>query len=207
MKYPFYAKELHSLLEFDQYTWKNFWKEYYDKRNTKEFNIALAAVRIKLSSHSKRMLTILNEVELPTISNIGKKAAQAMSVIALHDTFKVLDKVLVSFEKSYQLSKEDTYFQAIPSMIDRFRILQRQPQIFGTQWEIDDNNWPFLPTVKDYETLNKRREEYGIGPLRWPRSLAMPKSEQPWLHRPLSELVMKDISDTKYDASYKQFLK
>jgi len=49
-----------------------------------------------------------------------------------------------------------------------------------------------LYPVANFEDIEERRREYGIEPFRWPKSLAMPKEEQPWLKRPLSELVMRE---------------
>lgn len=83
-------------------------------------------------------------------------------------------------------------------MTDLALLLERKPQRFGTQWLFDEHKWPFLPTVEDFEHVNERRAAYGLGPLRWPKSLAISESEQPWLTRPLSELVMRDPTEDEY---------
>jgi hypothetical protein len=66
-------------------------------------------------------------------------------------------------------------------------------------WLSNENNEPFLPTVQDFEGVNERRAEYDIEPLRWPKSLAIPVSKQPWLKRPLSKLVMRDPTIEEYN--------
>ncbi len=208
VKYPEQAKELERILEIDQDEWKSFWAQNYKGQDSPEFKIELARVRKTQQAHATRTLEILYIIKLPTISNIGQEAAKAMSIIALHDKLSVLKRVLKAFLDSYALDKNDTYYQAIPSMMDRVRILERKLQVFGTQWEIDTDEsiGTFLPTVEDFEHVNERRAEYGIEPLRWPKSLAIPESEQPWLKLPLSELVMRDITDEEFEARYRQYV-
>jgi hypothetical protein len=76
-------------------------------------------------------------------------------------------------------------------MTDWVAVLEHQPQKFGTIWLFDSNNHPFLPTVEDFENINERRKVYELEPFRWPKSLAIPEEDQPWLKRPVSEAVMR----------------
>lgn len=48
--------------------------------------------------------------------------------------------------------------------------------------------------------------KYGVEPLRWPKSLAIPEGKQPWLKRPLSEAVMRDISEEEFREKYQSYL-
>lgn len=153
----------------------------------------------KTQQRIKRLLEIVEEIGEPSITNIGAEAAQAVSVLALHDGSVALKKILTAFNQLYARDKADCYYQAIPSMTDLLLILEGKPQRFGTQWLFDANKQPFLPTVADFDHVNERRTAYGIEPLRWPKSLAIPESEQPWLTRPLSELIMRDPTEEELD--------
>jgi hypothetical protein len=195
VKYPKLAAELRALLANDQTLWRGFWKENYKKQNELSFKADLHQVELKQHENTLRMLEILDEIRLPRLSNIGPDASQAVSILALHDSLTILSKVLNLFIESLTLDKDDTFIQAIPSMTDRLLILKRKPQRFGKQWEGNGLTQPFLPTVEDFEHINSRRSDYGIEPLRWPKSLAIPEEEQPWLRLPISELVTRDISD------------
>ncbi|MGF7229666.1 MAG: hypothetical protein ACQR33_06850 [Candidatus Saccharibacteria bacterium] len=206
VKYPEYSKELTQLLSEDQEVWKSFWRDNFDRQNTSEFHKEFEKVRAEQQGQSKRMLEILRQVDRPTLTNIGADAAQAVSILALHDSLDVLRSVLDIFIDCYEKDKTDAYCQAIPSMTDRVRILERKPQVFGTQWELDEHNYPFLPTVEDFEHVNERREAYGIEPLRWPKSLAIPEDRQPWLKKPLSGSVMRDITDKEFQQKYQSYL-
>jgi len=85
-------------------------------------------------------------------------------------------------------------------MTDRLLIVEGKPQRFGTQWLFDEHKYPFLPTIESPEQVSDRRKRYGLDPLRWPRSLAIPDAEQPWLSRPISEAVMRSPTSAELDA-------
>lgn len=190
MKYPDYAAELAELLRADQTEKRKVGQSYFhaDKQTLETLKIAL---RQHTRERTKRMSEILDIVDEPSISNLGIEGTRAISVLAVHDP-AVLDKVLAAFVALYQKNRNDTYYQAIPSMTDLSLILAGKPQRFGTQWLFDEHKQPFLPTVEDFKHIDERRTTYGIEPLRWPKSLAIPESEQLWLKRPLSELLMRD---------------
>lgn len=206
LRYPQYAQELTDLLQQDQNEWRSFWRSFNNKQNEPSFKIEFERVRRAQHARTERMLEILDDIEAPSLTNIGAQAAQAVSVLALHDSLPVLKQVLQSFEQCYARDASDTYMQAIPSMTDRRLLLERKPQMFGTQWEGDGSGIPFLPTVADFERVNERRATYGIEPLRWPKSLAIPEIEQPWLKSPLSELVMRDLTDDEFEKGYSSYL-
>lgn len=195
MRYPGYAKELARLLQEDQEEKRAAGRTYFHEPGENGLKTKLATLKRNTRRRTERMCRILGEIGEPSISNIGVGGAQAVSVLALHDGPKVLRRVLAAFTVLYERSPEDTFYQAIPSMTDAVCILERKPQQFGTQWLLDKNKYPFLPTVEDFVHVNQRRAAYDIEPLRWPKSLAVPESEQPWLKRPLSELVMREPTE------------
>jgi hypothetical protein len=190
MHYPAHALELIHLLQEDQSEAKKVGNAYFYEPDNWQ------AQRILLKKHAqrrvKRMLEILDEIGEPSLSNIGKEAAQAVSILAVHDQPDVLRRVLAAFNELYDKNPDDTFYQAIPSMTDWLLILEGKPQRFGTQWLFDKKKQPYLPPVEDFANVNERRAKYGLEPLRWPKSLAIPESEQPWLKRPLSKLVMRE---------------
>jgi hypothetical protein len=204
MNYPAQAEELIRMLEEDQKEWIGFARvEFESSNNAKE---EWAELKQRAHQRAERMLQILSEVGEPTLSNIGKEGAEAVFVLAQHDTLATLRKVLTAFTKCYESQRNNAYYKAIPPMTDRMLILERKPQRFGAIWLQDDNKEPFLPSVEDFENVNKRRAEYDIGPLRWPKSLAIPESKQPWLKRPLSELVTRELNDKEYKDFTKEYL-
>lgn len=197
MHYPKQAKELTELLRTDQEEVRAVGRLYFDADKSLH-DAERARLKQRVHKRAKRMLAILYDIGEPSISNIGAEAAQAVSILATHEGGEVLQKVLERFVAIYERNKEDAYYQAIPAMTDWLLLQQRTKQRFGTQWLFDENKQPFLPTVEDFEHVNEGRAEYGIEPLDWPKSLAIPESEQPWLQRPLSELIMRDLTGAEY---------
>ena len=196
--YPKQAKELVQLLEEDQAEKRAVGAAFFHTQDKAELEAQRAVLPEKTRQRSVRMLEILKQIGEPSISSIGSEGAQAVSVLAVHDSINTLRQILRAFTLLYERDRNDTYYQAIPTMTDRLLLLERKPQLYGTQWMFDEHKQPFLPTVQDFEHVNERRAEYGIDPLRWPKSLAIPESEQPWLKWPLSELVMRTPTNAEY---------
>jgi len=196
-EYSQQAQVLFAFLKTDQEEWRTVGRLYFQ-----ESKATVDAERTKLKqrvyARAKRMLAMLGEIGEPSISNIGAEAAQAVSVLATHTGGETLQKVLAAFNAIYERDKNDAFYQAIPAMTDWLLLQEHKPQRFGTQWLFDESKQPWLPTVEDFEHVNERRAEYGIEPLRWPKSLAIPEAEQPWLKRPLSELVMRKPTATEH---------
>lgn len=205
--FPELAKELVELLNADQEESKAFSRKYYWD-NTKPDDVTKAKIvfRGHVHARAKRMLEILGEIKEPSLSNVGKEAAQAISILATHSSLKETRKVLAAFESCYKQDRSNAFYQAIPAMTDWVLLLSRKPQRFGTIWLFDKNKQPYLPTVEDYKNLDDRRAEYGLEPLRWPRSLAIPESDQPWLTRPLSELTLREPTNEEYNEFASDFV-
>lgn len=201
--YPKQAAELIKLLQEDQTEGIAFAKRYFDAVDKSSLTEEKSTHHERIAKRAERACEILDDIKEPTLSNIGEKGAQALSILTLHASSNALQECLRAFEISYAKDKENTYSKAIPSMTDWARIMERKPQKFGTQWLFDSNNYPFLYPVEDFEHVNERRAEYGIEPFRWPRSMAWPKAKQPWLKRPLSELVMRMPTEQEYADNFR----
>lgn len=193
MKYPDQSIELINLLAQDQVEWKAHAKaEFVDKLPASKLQDLKLDLRKKVAERGERALQILNEIDsMPSLDNIGSEAAVALSVLATHYSLDATKQVLAAFEDCYKQSPENTQASSIPAMTDWVAIQEHRPQKFGTIWLFDSNNHPFLPTVEDFGNINERRKTYGIGPLRWPKSLVIPEKDQPWLKKPISEAVMR----------------
>lgn len=193
MKYPNHSATLLKLLKTDQKEWKEFaHAKYAEKASPAEIDQLRQALQKRVGSRARKALEILDVIGEPSVSNIGGEAAQALSILATHHSLLTTKRVLEAFEALYKNAPEDTFKESIPAMTDWIAVLEHKPQRFGTIWLVDEKQYPFLPTVEDFEHVNERREAYGIGPLRWLKSLVIPIKDQPWLLRPVSEAVMRE---------------
>lgn len=196
------------LLAEDQRDIKEFSRKYYwrgEAGTKKAESQANRRYWEAIHRRTERMLRILDDIGEPSISNIGRKGAVAVSVLATHDAPNALQPVLKKFEQIYADNKNDCHFQSIPAMTDLLLILNKKPQRFGTRWLFDKNKWPWLPTVEDFAHVNQRRAAYGLEPLCWPKSLAIPEVEQPWLKRPFSEMTMRDPAPEEWRELFEYY--
>jgi hypothetical protein len=199
MKFSKESNELIKLLQEDQ----EEWKAYAAAKQTSGLSIKQQQkhkeqLRHTTTRRGKRALEIFQIISgVPSIKNIGTEAAIALSVLATHYSLAATKHVLAAFEAAAQQPNNGSLMSSIPAMVDWIAVLEQRPQTFGTIWLFDNNKYPFLPEVDDFEHVNERRDSYGIEPLRWPKSLAIPEDNQPWLKRPISEAVMR--SPTKVE--------
>jgi hypothetical protein len=201
MKYPDQSAALLRLLKIDQKEWKEFaHAEYVEKASRTEIEKLRKTLLERVDNRAHEAMDILDQIGEPSIINIGGEAAQALSILATHHSLEATKRVLESFETLYKKAPQDTYKESIPAMTDWLAVLEHRPQRFGTIWLFDDKQYPFLPNVEDFEHVNERRESYGIEPLRWPRSLVIPETDQPWLLRPVSEANMRQPTSAELAA-------
>jgi hypothetical protein len=194
MRYPRQAAELVAMLEADQAERKHVGRLYFNVSKGDDLPEAIEAERHSLL-RGRRAMDIMDECGEPSFDNYGQEGVQAIAVLAQHAPAWITAKVLEQMQSIFERDRRETDYKAIPSMTDRLLLLDQEPQQFGTIWLFDEHKQPFLPTVEDFEQVNARRKLYDIGRLRWPRSMAIPESEQPWLKRPLSELNMRWPTD------------
>lgn len=200
-RHPHHRKELLELLKEDQREVRACSRAYRHSRNdTDAQHIRQQFVR---HSHDRveRGLAILNEIGVPTVANIGADGAQALSVLALHAKMDAMRRILQAFEECYRADPKSVYNEAIPSLTDRFRILDGKRQIFGTQWMLGEDGKFFLPPVEDFKRMNDHRAVYGLGRSQHPIDLTDGVPDRPPL-RPYTE-----ESDQRYptEQEYREF--
>lgn len=113
-----------------------------------------------------KILKIINE---PSVKNIGQKGAEAVWLIVQHSTsnLKLMIDVLDSMKKLGSINPNNTCYKGIAFLTDRINMLQGKKQIFGTQiWVPPSISEPIPFPIKDIENVDKRREKYGLKPLK-----------------------------------------
>ncbi len=106
--------------------------------------------------HTEKLKEIIDDIGWPTISKVGKEASEAAWVIVQH---AMDDKSFM--EQSLDMMKaagDDIERWEIAYLTDRLLMMDGKPQIYGTQYK-SNKLWP----VENYETLNERRAEMGLG--------------------------------------------
>lgn len=104
--------------------------------------------------------TIIIEIGFPTINLTSQNAYKAAVLVILHSgDLEFLNqsiKMLQKMEPS-SIQKRD-----IAYMIDKLRVIQKLPQLFGTQYNIGEDGVVKYIEIEKPEDLEKRRAEYGM---------------------------------------------
>jgi len=111
-------------------------------------------------ANQEQLQSIIEVHGWPSPSRFGEEAANAAWLIAQHaDANPVFQrKCLELMQAEKAVSQEDLGYLA-----DRVRVNEGRPQLFGTQWIVENDEFKPQP-IEDEENLDKRREKIGMPP-------------------------------------------
>lgn len=205
MKYPEYARELLSMAEEDQYEARNMQRIMDAMDSDVERQEYRQKIADTFHERAKRMFEILDVIGIPTFENIGKEAAETVSLFALHSYIDEMKKLLAIYEKQFAIDPNSFYKEAIPPLTDRIMIAEQRRQKFGTNWSITKDDTWFLIPVEDFENVNDLRAKYGLHPIRKPRCLSVGAEEWPLGQGPAQPSDQKELTDDEY-AEYTKYI-
>jgi hypothetical protein len=168
LNYPEHAKLLIKLLDEDQAELKLVSLAYREKIPKEEYRLINSDYVINSRRRSREALNILDNIKIPSLSNIGKQASAALAVIALHSNLDMMKTVLGAFKAG----SDEVLIEVIPALEDKILILSNKKQRFGTQWLEGEDGKPFLYPIEDFDEVNTLREGYGLGLLKYPKILS-----------------------------------
>ena len=118
--------------------------------------------------NTKTLKGIIEQIGWPTISKVGRKASHAAWLLAQHADLDVRfqKKVLAVIKKAYRQNNKDIAKKNIAYLTDRVAVNEKRKQSFGTQFYLDRKENYSLYPVRDMKGIEKRREEYGLPPLK-----------------------------------------
>lgn len=206
MKYPDLAQELLLMAEEDQHEARNMYRIMDAMPNAADRDVYRKKMADNFHKRAERMLEILEIIGVPTFDNIGKDAAETVSLFALHSYLDEMKHVLKIYEQQYSVNPENIYKEAIPPLTDRIMIAEQRRQKFGTNWNVTkDGRW-FLIRVDNFVKANELRANYGLYPMRKPRVLAVGAEEWPVGEGPAEFNDQKDLTDDEY-AEYTKYMR
>lgn len=103
---------------------------------------------------------IIAEIGFPTINLTSQKAYKAAVLVALHSGD--VDFLNESIRNLHNTDPISIQKRDIAYMIDKARVIQKLPQLYGTQYNIDDDGVLKYIEIEKPEDLEKRRAEYGM---------------------------------------------
>jgi len=104
---------------------------------------------------------IISRAGFPTIDSTSRKAYKAAVLIVLHsDDLELLNQSIQALTNAQPASIEK---KDIGYMVDKARLAQNLPQVYGTQYKIGPSGAVEFIEIEDPADLDKRRAELGMG--------------------------------------------
>jgi hypothetical protein len=115
--------------------------------------------------NAKRLLAILSETGWPGRSTVGEDGARAAWLVLQHSigTPQLMRRGLTLVQESVRTGEATPTEAAM--LEDRIRILSGLPQIYGTQFDWDENGVMNPEPIEEADTVDARRGAIGLPPL------------------------------------------
>ncbi|MFD1605535.1 DUF6624 domain-containing protein [Flavobacterium artemisiae] len=108
---------------------------------------------------------IIDKIGYPTIDKVGKEASEAAWLVIQHAISKpeFMKKCLKLLVKAVNENKASEINLAY--LTDRIAVFEDKPQLYGTQFDWDENGLLSPNTFDDFESVNQRRKRIGLNSL------------------------------------------
>ena len=103
---------------------------------------------------------IISQIGFPTIASTSKKAYEAAVLVVLHS--EDIQLLTQSIKDLQNLDPTSIDRRDIAYMIDKSKIIQNLPQMYGTQYKIGKDNTITYIDIEKPDELEKRRAELGM---------------------------------------------
>ncbi|WP_340153232.1 DUF6624 domain-containing protein [uncultured Marivirga sp.] len=103
----------------------------------------------------------LNEYGWKSKKEIGELANMGLFLAIQHSSTEEMESFKEILEQAYYTNKIEKSKYAL--YIDRLRVRNKMPQIYGTQYYYDEESSSFrFNKIEDFENVNKRRRKVGL---------------------------------------------
>lgn len=126
------------------------------------YNEKMEAIHNK---NAKELNQIIDKIGYPTIDRVGKDANEAAWLIIQHSISqpKFMKKCAKLLSKVVEQKQENLINLAY--LIDRIAVFEGKPQLYGTQFDWDENGEMSSNHFDDISKVNKRRLSIGLNKL------------------------------------------
>jgi hypothetical protein len=116
-------------------------------------------------SNAERLKEIIKEHGWPGISLVGKEAAEAAWIILQHNIGdpKMFRQMLPKLRIAAKKGEIDKIWLA--KTIDRIRVYEGKPQLYGTNYDWDENGDLSPYPIQNIKNVDRLRKEIGLPPL------------------------------------------
>lgn len=133
---------------------------------------------------------VIGEIGYPTIDKVGKDASEATWLVIQHAIGRpdFMKKCVQLLEVAVSQNKADS--KNLAYLTDRVAVLEAKPQLYGTQFDWDQNGELSPQYFDDLDKVNQRRKSIGLNTL----------EEQ-------TDIIRKQVKSEKQTPSHKDFQK
>lgn len=162
---------------------------------------AAAFMEIAKNCHRRahEMIKILHQIKEPTAKNIGMDGSSALILLAQHAYIEVKKEVLAQLNYLHQKDPSCIPHVYIPALTDKVMVFEEREQLYGSQWFNTSNGHIFLIKVRNFDTVNERRKEYGLKPISRPVNLAVGAEKYPLGTGFAVSTDQKELTDEEYE--------
>lgn len=165
VEHPTLRSELLKMAQIDQEV-RQF---VYGSRGAPPDSATLAHMDSTDAVHTARLKEIVEQYGWPDNSLVGQDGANAAHLIVQHSPdWDFQERVLPLLRQAYERGEADG--QAVALLTDRVRVHRGEPQLYGTQYQIEEGQVVFTE-IENPDDVDERREELGMPPLEFYRKL------------------------------------
>lgn len=141
---------------------------------TIEYHPRVREIHIK---NTIRMKEIIEEYGWPGRDLVGQEGAEAAWMVVQHAVLDLdfMQSCVPLLENAVKNNQSEGWHLAF--LRDRLLTLRGQPQIYGTQFDRDEEGWPIPYPIEDEADVDQRRADLGLNTLK-ERILEMRQLEQ-----------------------------
>jgi hypothetical protein len=117
------------------------------------------------NKNAKILNKIIDTIGYPTIDKVGKEASEATWLVIQHSIGQpdFMRKCMNILEKAVNENKADP--KNLAYLIDRIAVFESKPQLYGTQFDWDENGELSPNLFDDLINVNQRRKSIGLNTL------------------------------------------
>lgn len=117
------------------------------------------------NDNAKELHLIMEKIGFPTSEKVGEEASSAAWIIIQHSVGQAdfMKKSAELLEKAVKEKKADPL--SLAYLTDRIAVLEGRPQLFGTQFDWDENGKMNPNQIDDISKVNQRRQILGLNTL------------------------------------------
>lgn len=134
-------------------------QEWIQKQNDPQLADKVKAIDEK---NTKRVIEIIDQNGWPGSPMVGEDGSAAAWILIQHAKPEVIDKYLPAMQQAAEKGELSRALVALT--VDRQLVNQGKPQIYGSQFKVENGQWVPSP-IADPEHVDERRKSVGLGPL------------------------------------------